>query len=78
MGDLTNKTLKGRLADEKVGRLLVTTNLAKRDGPGPITAWLLDTSSSGGRLASCLGGKLLMRSLASCGPTGGLFGTSHV
>ncbi len=34
LGDLTNETLEGQLADEQLGRLLVTTNLTESDGTG--------------------------------------------
>eukprot|EP00985_Skeletonema_marinoi_P032919 scaffold39981_cov219-Skeletonema_marinoi.AAC.2 len=34
LGDLTDKTLEGELADEQVGGLLVTTDLTESDGSG--------------------------------------------
>jgi histone H3 len=77
LGDLTNKTLEGQLADEKVGGLLVTTDLTKGDGSRAVTVGLLDTSGGGGRLTSCLGGKLLTGSLSSGRFTCGLLGTGH-
>jgi histone H3 len=75
LGDLTNKTLEGQLADEKVGGLLVTTDLTESDSSGTVTVGLLDTSGSGGRLSGCLGGKLLAGSLSSSRFTGGLVKT---
>ena len=45
LGDLTDQTLEGQLADQQVGRLLVTTNLTKSDGTGAVTC-LLYTSPS--------------------------------
>ena len=77
LGDLTNKTLEGQLADEKVGGLLVTTDLTKSDGSWAVTVGLLDTSGGGGRLTSCLGGELLSWSLSSSGFTCGLLGSGH-
>jgi hypothetical protein len=77
LGDLTNKTLEGQLANQQVGRLLVTTDLTKSDGTRAIAVGLLDTSSSGGRLASSLGGELLTGSLSSGGLAGGLLGSCH-
>jgi hypothetical protein len=77
LGDLTDKTLEGELADEQVRGLLVTTDLTESDGSGAVTVGLLDTSGGGGRLTSGLGGKLLTGSLSSGGLTGGLLGTSH-
>ena len=32
LGDLTNKTLEGQLADEELSRLLVATDLTESDG----------------------------------------------
>ena len=77
LSNLTNKTLEGQLADQELSRLLVTTDLTKSDGTGAVTMGLLDTSGSGGGLASGLGGQLLTGSLSSGGLAGGLLGTSH-
>ncbi len=78
LGDLTDETLEGQLADEELGRLLVATDLTESDGTGAIPVGLLHTSGSGGGLASGLGGELLTGGLASGGFTSGLLGTSHV
>ncbi len=78
LGDLTDKTLEGKLADEKVGGLLVTTDLTKSDGTGTVTVGLLHTSGSGGGLAGSLGSELLTRGLSSSRFTCGLLGTCHV
>ena len=77
LGNLTHKTLEGKLADEEVGGLLVPTDLTKGDGSWTVTVGLLDTSGGGGRLTSCLGGELLTGGFASGGLTGGLLGTSN-
>ena len=68
LGDLTNKALEGQLANEKLGGLLVTTNLTESDGSRLVAVRLLDTTSRRCGLASSLGGELLTRGLA----TGGL------
>jgi histone H3 len=78
LGDLTDETLERELADEKVGRLLVTADLTKSHGSRAVTVGLLDTSGGRGGLASSLGGELLTRSLASSRLTSGLLGTGHV
>ena len=78
LSDLTNQALEWQLADEKLGALLVATDLTQSDGARPVSVGLLDTSSSGGRFAGGLGGELLARGLASSRFTGGLLGTSHV
>ena len=71
------QTLERELADEKLSRLLVATNLTKSDGTGLITMGLLDTSGGGRALAGGLGSKLLTGSLATSGLTGGLLGSGH-
>jgi hypothetical protein len=75
--DLTDKTLERELADEQVGRLLVTTDLTESDGSRTVTVRLLDSSSGWGRLTSGLGGELFARSLSSGGLASGLLGTGH-
>ena len=77
LSDLTDETLEGKLADEEVSGLLVTTDLTKGHGSGTVTVGLLDASGGGGGLTSGLGGELLAGGLASGGFTGGLLGTSH-
>ena len=66
------KWLRGALS-----RFLVLADLTQGDGSGPVSVGLLDTASSGGRLASSLGSKLLSGSFSSGGLTCGLLGTSH-
>ncbi len=75
--NLTHKTLEGELANEQVGRLLVATDLTKRDGSGAVTVGFLDASGGGRGLASGLGGELLAGRFASGGLAGGLLGTGH-
>ena len=77
LGDLTHQALEGQLPDEELSALLVTTDLTKSHGTGPVAVRLLDTSCSRGRLASSLGGQLLAWGLASSRFTGSLLGTSH-
>jgi hypothetical protein len=45
LSNLTNETLEGELADEQLGRLLVTPNFTESDGTGPETMGLLHTTS---------------------------------
>ena len=77
LSDLTNKTLEGQLADEKLGGLLVTTDLTESDCSGPVTVRFLYTSGGRGALASGLSGQLLAWGFASGGFTCGLLGTGH-
>ena len=77
LGDLTDQTLEGELADEQLGGLLVATDLTKSHGTRPVTVRFLDTTGGWGTLTSGLGGELLARSLSSSGFASGLLGTSH-
>lgn len=65
LGDLTDETLERKLADQELGRLLVTTNLTESDGTRFVAVRLLDTTGRRGGLASGLGGELLTRGLAT-------------
>ena len=47
LGDFTNESLEGELANEKLSRLLVTTNFTESDSSGPEAMGLLDTTSGG-------------------------------
>ena len=77
LGDLTDQTLEGQLADQELGGLLVTTDLTKSNGTRPVPVGLLHASCSRGGFASRLGGELLPGGLASGGLTGSLLGTGH-
>ena len=45
LGNLTNETLEGELADEQLSGLLVATDFTEGDGTRPETVGLLDTTS---------------------------------
>jgi len=77
LSNLTNETLEWELADEKLGRLLVATNLTESDGTRLIAMWLLDTTGRWVGLAGSLGGESLAGSLATSGLAGSLLGASH-
>jgi hypothetical protein len=78
LGNLTDETLERKLSNQKVGTLLVTTDLTKSDGSRTVSVRLLDTSSGRGRLTSRLGRELLTRSLSSGRFTSGLLSAGHV
>ena len=61
VGDLTDQALEGQLADEQLGALLVTADLAKSDRARPVTMGLLHSTSSRCTLAGGLGRQLLSR-----------------
>ena len=77
LGDFTDKTLEGELADQKLGGFLVTTDLTESDGSGPVTVRFLHASCGRGGLPRSLGGELLSGSFSSGGFTGGLLCTCH-
>jgi histone H3 len=77
LSDLTDKSLEGKLADEELGGLLVTSDLTKSDGSGSVSVGLLDTTSGRCGLACCLGGELFTGGFASGGLACGLLGTGH-
>ena len=77
LSNLADETLEGELADEELGRLLVTTDLTESDGTGLVAVRLLDTTGRRGGLASGLGGELLTRGLATRGLAGCLLGAGH-
>ena len=47
LGNLTNETLEGELANQELGRLLVAPDFTEGDGSGPEAVRLLDTSGGG-------------------------------
>jgi hypothetical protein len=76
LGDLTDETLEGELAEEELGGLLVATDLTKSDRAGPVAVGLLHAAGGRGGLAGGLGGESLAGGFASGGLTCGLLGTS--
>ena len=77
LGNLAHQPLEGKLPNEELGRLLVTTDFTESNSAGPVTMRLFDTSGGWGALPGCLGGELLPGCFASSRLTGGLLGTSH-
>ena len=67
LGDLTNETLEGELADEELSRLLVATDLTEGHGTWLVPVWLLDTSGGWRALAGSLRCELLARGFATSG-----------
>ena len=68
LSDLADQTLEGGLTDEKLGTLLVLTNLTEGDGSGTVTMGLLHTSGSGCRLTGSLlsSSKIMYNSESLC------------
>merc|ERR1719492_580485 len=78
LSNFTNKSLEGQLANQKLSRLLVTTNFTKSHSTRTISMWFLDSTSSRSRFPGSFSSQLFARSLSSGGLTGGLLGTSHL
>ena len=77
LGDLSHQTLEGKLPDEQLSGLLVSSDLPEGDSSWPVSVRLLDSSSGGSRFPGSLGGQLLPGGLSSSGLTGGLLGSCH-
>jgi histone H3 len=75
--NLTDETLEGELSDEKLGGLLVSSNLTESDGTRLVAVRLLDTTGRRGGLAGSLRSELLAGGLATSGLAGGLLSASH-
>ena len=45
LGDFTYKTLERQFPDEELGALLVPSDFTEGDGSGPVSVWLLNTTS---------------------------------
>jgi hypothetical protein len=77
VGRKAYQTLEGELANEKLGRLLVTTDLTESDGTRLVAVRLLDTTGRRGALAGSLRGELLTRGLATGRFAGSLLSAGH-
>ena len=49
LGNLSDKTLEGELADEKLSGLLVPSDLMEGNSSRPVPVWLLDSAGGKGR-----------------------------
>ena len=65
LSDFSHKTLEGQLADQQLGRFLVTTDLTKSDCTRPVTMRFLDSTGSRSALTSCLCGELFAWSFST-------------
>ena len=72
-----DQTLERKLADQKFGGFLITTDFSQSDGSGPVTMRFLNTTGGGGALTSGLGCQLLSWGFASGTLSSGLLGSSH-
>lgn len=77
LSNFAHQALEGKLADQKISRLLVLANLTQSDRAGAVAVGLLDTAGRGCRLTGGLGGELLAGGLATGGLARGLLGSGH-
>lgn len=77
LGDLPHQPLEGQLADQKLGRFLVTTDLSKRHGPGPVAMGLLHPAGRGGAFPGGFSGQLFAGRLPTRGFASSLLGSGH-
>lgn len=78
LGNLSNKTLEGKFADEKFSGFLITTNFTKSNSSRSVAMGLLDSAGSWRTLASGLGSELFARCFTSSGFAGSLLSSNHV
>ena len=78
LSDLTDQTLEGELADQKLGGLLVSPDLTEGNSSWPVSVGFLDSSSGWGTLTSGLGSQLFSWSLSTSGFPCSLLCTSHL
>uniref|UniRef100_H2Z6S0 Uncharacterized protein n=1 Tax=Ciona savignyi TaxID=51511 RepID=H2Z6S0_CIOSA len=77
LGNFTNQSLERKLANEKLSRLLVSTNFSQSDGSWSVTMRLLDATSCWSTLACCLGGELFSWSFSTGRLSCCLLGSCH-
>jgi len=77
LSDFTHQPLEGELANQKLGRFLVSPDFSEGDGTRAVTVRFLDASGGGGALPSGFGGQLLPWRLTSGRFSGGLLSTCH-
>ena len=79
LGDFANQTLEWQLADEQLGRFLVSADLTQSDSAGTVSVWLLHATSLWwhGILTGSLRGQQLARGLAAGRLASGLLSAGH-
>lgn len=78
LGDLPHQPLERQLPDEQLGRLLVTTDLSKRNGAGPVAMRLLHPAGRGSAFPSSFSGQLFAGRFPTRGLPRSLLGSGHL
>ena len=77
LGDFSDQSLERQLSDQKLGRLLESSDFSQGDGTGLVSVGLLDTTGGGGRLSRGLRRQLLSGGLTTSRLSCGLLSSSH-
>ena len=77
LGNLSNKSLEWKFADEKLGAFLVAADFSQGDSSRPVPMWLFHSSGGWGTLPGRLGCQLLSGSLPSGRFASRLLGACH-
>ena len=77
LGNLSHKTLEGKLADQELCGFLVSPNFTESNSSGPVPVGLLYSSCGWSTLPRSLGGQLLAGSFSPCRFTCSLLCTRH-
>ena len=78
LGDFSDQTLEGQLADQKLCGFLVTSDLTESNSTGPVSVGLLNSTSGRGRFSGSFSGQLFTGSFSTGGFPGCLLGTGHI
>lgn len=77
LSDFPDETLEGKLADEELSALLVTTDLSESDSPRAVPVRFLDSAGGGSTLPRGFGCQLLPGGLPTRRFPGCLLGSGH-
>ena len=77
LGDFTNQALERKLADQEIGRFLVSADFTKGNCSRAVAVGFLDPAGGGRGFARGLGGQLLAGGFAAGGFTCSLLCTGH-
>lgn len=77
LGDFSDQSLERQLSDQKLSRLLESSDFSQGNGTWLISVRLLDTTGRWSRLSGSLGGQLFSWCLTTGRLSSCLFGSSH-
>jgi hypothetical protein len=77
LGNFSDQSLKGQFSDQKLSRLLKSSDFSQGNGTRLISVGLLNTTRRRGRLSGSLGSQLLSRCFATSGLSSCLLCSGH-